>query len=94
MEVFASNNIKFNRLTDLEDDNFEVLWVHTRPSRLPRSFHCLVVATVYHPPSSNNKDMLQYLTRSVSEVEGRFPGCGIIIAGDFNNLNIKYFCGV
>ena len=38
------------------------------------------------------KGMLQYLTRSVSEVEGRYPGCGIIIAGDFNKLDIKSFC--
>ena len=44
------------------------------------------------PPSANDKDMLQYLTRSVGEVEGRYPGCGIIIAGDFNKLDIKSFC--
>ena len=53
--LYMTNNVKFNRLTDLEDDNFEVLWVHTRPSRLPRSFHCLVVATVYHHPVQTTK---------------------------------------
>ncbi len=33
--------------------------------------------------------MLEYLTKSLTDIEGLFPGCGIIIAGDFNHLNIK-----
>ena len=47
----------------LEDPNFEVLWVHRRTRRLPRGYSCVVTATVYHPPSSNDNDMAEYLSR-------------------------------
>ena len=33
--------------------------------------------------------MLEYLSKSLTDIEGLFPGCGIIIAGDFNHLNNK-----
>lgn len=44
---------------------------------------------MYHPPSANDDAMLDYLTRCLTEVEGLYPGCGIVIAGDFNKLDIK-----
>ena len=56
------NNVKFNRLNDLEDDNLEILWGQARPFDLHRGHHFLVDATVYHPPSASNNLMLQYLT--------------------------------
>ena len=60
-----------------------------RPARLPRGIPCVVAATVYHPPCANDNEMLEYLSKSLTDIEGLFPGCGIIIAGDFNHLNIK-----
>ncbi len=41
------------------------------------------------PLCANDNDMLEYLSKSLTDIEGLFPGCGIIIAGDFNHLNIK-----
>ena len=65
---------------------------YVRPARLPRGFPCLVTATFYHPPSSDDSEILEYLSTSLTWVESHFPGCGIILAGDFNRLDIKNIC--
>jgi hypothetical protein len=75
---------------NLEHPDFEVLY--TRPQRLPRGFPSIITGTVYHPPSSDDKDLLNYLSNSLTEVIGIYPGCGIIIAGDFNRLDINHLC--
>ena len=90
--LFSKQGIKTNRLYNLEFSNFEVLWVQIRPVRLPRGFPCLVAATIYHPPIANDKDMLEYLLKSLIEIEGHFLGCVIIIADDFNQSNIHNLC--
>ena len=90
MCLYVSNQIIARRLEDIEDLNLEVLWLYTRPRRLPRGVPCLIVACIYHPPLSNDNTILEYLNESLSKVEGLFPGCAIILAGDFNQLNIKH----
>ena len=37
--------------------------------------------------------MLEYLTTSLTTIEGLYPGCGIIVTGDFNRLNISRLMG-
>ena len=46
--LYIDSKIKFKALTDLYHPNFEVLWAHHRPSRLPRGYPCIVFGTVYH----------------------------------------------
>lgn len=38
--------IKFNILRHFEDPSLEVLWVQTRPARLPRGIPCIIAATI------------------------------------------------
>ena len=33
--------------------------------------------------------MLEYLFKSLTEIEGQYPNCGLLLAGDFNRLDIK-----
>jgi hypothetical protein len=33
--------------------------------------------TLYHPPSSDNSMMLEYLAKSLTDIEGHYPGCHI-----------------
>ena len=82
-------SLRFGTLSDLMDENFEVLWVKICPPRLPRGISSIVVGTVYHPPSAGYSDrqMSDYLLESLPEIEARFADCGLIILGDFNNLN-------
>ena len=77
--LYSKDSINIKRLYALEDPSFEVLWIHTRPRRLPKGIPGVVTATVtYHPPSANNNDMLEYLSNSLTQVEGLFPDCGFI----------------
>ena len=56
------------------------------------SYSCVVTATVYHPSSSNDDDMAEYLCRCLTKVGGSYPGCGLVITGDFNHLDVKLLC--
>lgn len=70
--TYVKNNINFTVLEDLQDQNYEVLWIKLRPTQLPRGFSFIVVGNVYHPPSANNQDLLQYLHSCLSSIESRF----------------------
>jgi exonuclease III len=87
--LYINNSIKFNVLEDLHDPDFEVPWVRITPTRLPRGFSSIITGTVYHPPSADAKSMLEYLFKSLTEIEGQYPNCGLLLAGDFNRLDIK-----
>lgn len=67
----------------------EVLWLQLRPDRLPRGFSCLIVAAVYHPPGADENLIRDHLFQSLALAESKFPNCGIIVAGDFNRLDVK-----
>jgi hypothetical protein len=70
----------------------EVLWTYIKPTRLPRGIPCVIVGTVYHthyPVGASDNAMLDYLASSLTVIEGRYPGCGILITGDFNRLNVS-----
>ena len=60
-------------LENLADTSFEVLWVNTRTTRLPRSFSNLVKGTVYHPTCADNSAMLDYLSNCLSQIESCSP---------------------
>ena len=48
---------------------------------------------VYNPPNSPvQNDLVSYLGDSVNSIRGQYPDCGIVVLGDFNNLDISYFC--
>ena len=84
--VYIRNTISYKPLNHLHHTDYEVLWVYFRPSRLPRGFSCLILGVVYHPPNANDDEMLQFLSTSLITIESTYPGCGFILAGDFNRL--------
>ena len=85
--TYIKTNINFTFLEDLQNPNYEVLWLKLRPARLPRGYSSIVLGTVYHPPSANDRDLLQYLHTCLSSIESRFLNCGILLVGDFNRMN-------
>ena len=87
--TYIRNSIKFKTLNFLHHPDFEVLWVYVRPKRLPRGVPCIVIGTVYHPPSADDNSMIDHLSLSLTSMEGYYPGCGIFLTGDFNRLNVN-----
>ena len=72
-------------------EEHEILWVHLRPTRLPRGYSCLVMAIIYHPDptAANNDNIRDHLFSSLALAESTYPNCAFIICGDFNRLNVQ-----
>lgn len=90
--IHGGTGIKFKALIDLYHSEQEVLWSYIKPTRLPRGISCIIIGTVYHTYYSvgaNDSAMLDYLASSLTAIVGRYPGCGILLTGDFNRLNIR-----
>ena len=70
--------------------NHEFLWVKLRPKRLPRDYSGLIIAVVYHPHWSEFKNnlMRDHLFQSLRIAESNYPNCALIVAGDFNRVDV------
>ena len=44
---------------------------------------------MYHPPETEQNSLRDHLFRSIFLAEATFPNCSLIVAGDFNRLNVK-----
>ncbi|XP_020903893.1 uncharacterized protein LOC114574179 [Exaiptasia diaphana] len=86
--IYVRNSIHFTVLDTIMDQNFEVLWIKLRPNQLPRGISSIIIGIVYHPQSANDQMMKTYLYDSLSNIEAQYPDSGIIVLGDFNQLNI------
>ena len=62
-----------------------------QPNRLPRGFSSLIVAVVYHPhwTGKKNDSTRDHLFQSLTAAESRYPNCALIVAFDFNRLDVK-----
>ena len=66
-----------------------------KPPRTPRPFSSIIVAVVYYPPGQSAEcgiDMIEYLTRNLDRFLCDRPSSAIVIAGDFNKLNLTRLC--
>ncbi|XP_071944778.1 uncharacterized protein [Antedon mediterranea] len=71
---------------------YECVWVHIRPRRLPRDISGIVVCGVYVPPDGPKNEIMNYLTESVDKLKQKYPNAGYIILGDFNRSKINIIC--
>ena len=84
----------YSMYTELRDliccCDHEILWVNLRPKRLPRGYSGLIIAVVYHPhwSESENDLMRDHLFQSLRIAESKYPNCALIVAGDFNRLDV------
>ena len=86
--MYIKDTIHFTVLVDLQDPSFKMFWAKLRPARLPRGCNSFVVGTLYHPPSASDPAVMEYLIKCLSVIESCYLNCGILIAGDFNRLQI------
>ncbi|CAB3999425.1 Hypothetical predicted protein, partial [Paramuricea clavata] len=84
--AFVSENIPCKRLLDLENANYECMWLWLRHYRLPRPLCGILIAVLYCPPETcadKQREFVHYLSETIDSV----PDCGIIVLGDYNNLD-------
>ena len=90
--AFIKSSIPFNTLDELQDDNFEPLWLYMRPYKLPRGISCLIVCVVYHPPSNESNSMIEHLSSMLDLALAKYPQAGILLFGDFNRCPFLPLC--
>ncbi|KAK7151638.1 hypothetical protein R3I94_008091 [Phoxinus phoxinus] len=95
--LYVDENLTQIRLTHLEEDKFEALWVRLRPSRLPRGLSCVIAAVLYFPPHSSataQPDLIitQYLDRCLRNIERNYQQAAIVILGDTNKYKSETIC--
>ena len=75
---------RYKHLKELDCcDEHESLWLHLRPTRLPRGFSCIIAAV-----KSDDRSFREHLFQSLTLVESKYPNCGILVTVDFNRLDI------
>ena len=70
----------------------ECMWLWLRPTRLPRALTGIVVGVVYSPSDRNVEEgerLCGHITSTIDTIRYRNADAGIVILGDFNNLNIR-----
>ena len=87
--LYIKVKIPYEVLNQYHHPLLEVLWVKTRPHRLPRGLSCIIVGSIYHPPSAHAETMINYLLEQLASIESTYLNCGFMILGDFNNLDIS-----
>ena len=78
------------------------MWLWLRPYRLPRPLSAILIAVLYCPPDtcadkqrefvhylSETIDRVHYLSETIDCVRDTSPDCGIIVLGDYNNLDVS-----
>ena len=66
------------------------IWL--RPHRLPRHLTGLICCVLYNPPDTpvnEQKELTAYLIDQIDRVRCIHPDCGVVLLGDFNNLDIS-----
>ena len=93
--AYVKTALPSSRLSNLEEDCKEVLWLLLKPQRSPRPFSCIVMIVVYYPPGKTaayETSMIDYLTNGIDSILQSYPSAGIIIAGDFNKMKLGPLC--
>ena len=80
---------------ELEAERKEILWLLLKPARIPRPFSTILLVGVYSPPGQSVElmtEIIKCISDGIKAVPCERPSSGIIIARDFNKLNLEPFC--
>ena len=84
---YVKNSIRYTRLSILEDEDLEVLWLKIMPKRSPRKISCVLLACIYSTQDTDFLRMRDHRITGIHKTLRKHPDCGILITGDFNQLN-------
>ena len=73
--------------------SLEVVWALVTPPHPINGVSAYICVCVYSPPRSRlNEIMLDHLSYNFSSLTAKYPGAGIILGGDINNLDCGKLC--
>ena len=83
---YLGTDLLYCRLNACEDDELEVIWIKVMP-KLPRTVSCILIACIYYTQQTDYLKMREHTITSIDAVIRKHPDCGVIVTGDFNQLN-------
>ena len=72
--------------------DLEFALLRCRPHYIPREFSVILIWAVYIPPQADAKLALARLANAISAQQSRHPEAALIIAGDFNQTDLRTVC--
>ena len=84
---YVRNNVPCKRVTELERPDVESMWLLYRNVSMPRCVSHVLIGTIYHPPDVKSYITTTYITECLDKITQKHPNVGIVLTGDFNNLN-------
>ena len=87
---YIRNDVVYNRLLEVEDEQLEVLWIKVMPKRLPRRFSCILVGCLYYTQETDFMKMREHVIMSIDTVTRKHPECGVVLTGDFNQFKDRF----
>ena len=87
---YIRNDINYKRLVDMEDAELEVIWFKIMPKKMPRKCTCILLACIYFTQQTVFLQMRDHIITCVDTVIRSHPECGVIITGDFNQLQDNF----
>ncbi|XP_030834514.1 uncharacterized protein LOC115921306 [Strongylocentrotus purpuratus] len=82
--IYTRSDLNVTILDNATSPELEVLWIRLESQKL----HTMFVAAVYAPPNSPfHQDLNDSLVETVDYIHTRFPESGIVILGDFNDMD-------
>ena len=85
--TYIRNSIPYHRLSILECDEVESLWLLVRDKCMPRNFSHILVGVIYHPPGACDLITINHIITSIDDTIKKHSHTGVMLLGDFNNLN-------
>ena len=86
--LYCHKDLNPHQLDVQTPEGIETVWVRIQPARHPRQVASIIYCVVYHPPRSNNKDLLiQHLIDTADFMRTKFPRAKLVLCGDFNEIN-------
>ena len=83
---YLRSDLLYSRLIAYED----VIWIKVMPKRLPRTVSCILIACIYYTQQTDYLKMREHIITSIDAVIRKHPDCGLIVTGDFNQLNDNF----
>ena len=87
---YIRNDINYKRLVDMEDAELEVIWFKIMPKKMPRKCTSILLACIYFTQQTVFLQMRDHIITCVDTVIRSHPECGVIITGDFNQLEDNF----
>ena len=89
-ETCRLNVFMYKTLSNQEEKELEVIWLKIMPKKVPRKFSCILIACIYFTQMTEYGKMREHVITCVDSLIRKHLEYGIIITGDFNQMNDSF----